>query len=134
MRGRDEDGCERRKLPRVPLSARAPVIHLPVTLMLGDEKQFASIVNIAEEGMFVRSDADVEAERPVHVCFLVGADRRCEARGHVVRKATKGFGVRLTDPDDEFRYLVRELAAADRDERADLLSTIHQRDVFIETG
>ena len=118
------DASERREHPRVPLDANAPVVFLGVLLISGDDTLGPGrIVNIAEEGIFLGTDVELEMGRPVEL-QLERASGQCRAAGKVVWQSSTGVGVRFPDPDPEFRYFVRELAAADPDERLALPQTV----------
>lgn len=117
------DGSERRKYPRVPLTADAPVIHLRIELLVGDLVAEAQVINIAEEGMFLATKGPIERSVAVEV-ELVSDGTSCIAHGTVVWKTDAGIGLRLTKPSDEYREFVQRLAAVDLDERWEMLKKV----------
>lgn len=122
------DGSERRRHERVPLTAEAPVIHLTVDLLVGEQVAKAQVINIAEEGLFLATNAPIERSVHVEVEF-VNDGTSCCASGLVVWKTDRGIGIRLKEPSDAFRDMVRQLATADLDERWELLKKISRAEI-----
>ncbi len=122
------DGSERRKYPRVPLTADAPIIHLSVDLSVGEQRASAQVINIAEEGLFLATDAPIERSVQVELEFVV-AEQTCTGAGMVVWKTDRGIGIRLTTASEDYRQWVRELAAASLDDRWEMLKAVDRADI-----
>ena len=118
-------GLKRRRYPRVPLSADAPVVLLRTALIVdGSRRADAYIINLAEAGLFLKTDESIGRGRAVQLRLVTCEDRVCVANGCVVWNADIGIGVRLVQASQEFLYFVRELAAVGIDERQVLLRSV----------
>lgn len=110
-----DSGEKRRKHERVPLSEAAPTVFLSVRVVFEGHHGVGRIVNIAEEGIFLQTDVALPKGTSASLRLLLASGSLCAAEGSVVwlAKSRVGVGIRLSEPNQEFREFVRLLAAAE---------------------
>jgi hypothetical protein len=124
---------ERRKYPRIEVASEEPLVRLQVNVYLGGTPHgTGQVMDLSEEGAFLKTDADVSRFRPTYLYLSIGNQRVCEARGIVAWLSEEGVGIHFPEPNHAFRELVRELADLDASGRGNLLREMARREVHFD--
>ena len=110
-------GKERRRRRRVQVA-------LPVSVVVDDSDQEtpATVENLSESGVLLKTAAAVEKGRNVRVVFEEGIRARAECTGRVARlDGERGIGVEFNDTAEPLRGFVRRLLVTCRDLHRDAL-------------
>lgn len=117
------DDRRQRKFERVPLTGEAQVVELDMELQVGEQSADAKVINIAEEGLYLDTAAPLERRVEVEIDLVIDG-QTTSVVGTIVWKSHKGVGIRLKEVSESFRQLVRRMAAADPDERSQMIEAI----------
>jgi|GEM_PF-5632769 len=86
-------------------------MNLAASVIVGDSEVEGSVMNLSEQGMFLRTEARTELGASARVTLVVGEERTlCTAEGTVVWRGDFGLGLDLASPSDAFIDFCRRLA------------------------